>query len=150
MIPDGDRRQTAQSSRVIDEKNPARMGHHDVVRVFVLHDDIEHEPRRRKRKAHTNHILERTLRMHERFNRAARLVHERDAPFNAEPVFSRGLHPPSLAQIGPMCPVDTLLFMLPTRVHIVGLGGRGSEGLGRKGRITGIRSGTRGRKSWLA
>ena len=44
MIPDGDRRDLAQSARPIDEDQPVSPRNDYVVRKFVLHDDFGYDP----------------------------------------------------------------------------------------------------------
>lgn len=42
VIPDGDRRQSTESRDVVNEPYPTRMTQDDVMRVFILDDDILH------------------------------------------------------------------------------------------------------------
>lgn len=62
MIPDGDRRQTSESRRVVDEIEAPAVRHHDVVRVLVLHHDVGDDARRIVLQRPANDLVERPLR----------------------------------------------------------------------------------------
>lgn len=73
MVPDGDRRQTAQSRDIINEPHTTRMKQNDIVRVFVLHNDIFHQLNGRLSQTPSNNVLERFLRGKQVFDTRANM-----------------------------------------------------------------------------
>ena len=65
MIPDGDRRQAAQSGGVEHEVEAVGVRHHDVVRVLILNHDLLDHPARVAHEAPAHDVLERLPEAHE-------------------------------------------------------------------------------------
>ncbi len=65
MTPDGDRRQSTESRGVINKPYAARMINDDVMRVFVLNDDIFDHLHGFLPQSPTNHVLQCLLRRYQ-------------------------------------------------------------------------------------
>ena len=62
MIPDGDRRQTAESCGVVNEITASLVRYDDIVGVLVLNHDVRHHARRTLREAPHDDVVERAMR----------------------------------------------------------------------------------------
>jgi len=71
VIPDGDRRQSAESRNIVSEPNSAGMVNDDVMGVFILNDDVIDHLYRFLAKAPAHDIFQRFLRSKQSFDARA-------------------------------------------------------------------------------